>query len=120
MLRFMHYYIFQPQDGTTWRDGGALQLSNDGGSAWQDVVPSPGYEGEIDGNYTGPCGDTSPTLAGHDGWSDTIPGDAWTEASVEVDNSFKTDEFRFRFLVATDRSGEETGWFIDDIGLYAE
>ncbi len=120
MLRFMHYYIFQPIDGSIWRDGGALQLSSNGGSSWQDVVPSPGYEGEIDGNYTGPCGGTTPTLASHDGWSGTIPGDAWTEASVEIDNSFKTNEFRFRFLFASDRSGAETGWFVDDIGLYAE
>ena len=120
VLSFMHYYVFQPQDGGSWRDGGNLQLSSNGGSTWQDVTPTPGYEGEIDGDYTGPCGDSSPAIAGRDGWSGTIPGDEWTEVSLELDDSFKTDDFRLRFLFATDRTVEQTGWFIDDVGLYVE
>jgi hypothetical protein len=37
--------------------------------------------------------------------------------TVPIDDSFKTDGFRVRFLFGSDRSGEDTGWVVDDVEL---
>jgi len=120
VLRFQHHYVFQEMLFDTYRDGGLLQLSSDGGDSWQDADPSPGYEGEIAGDYGGPCNDLEPEIAGHDAWSEAIPDGDWAEVTVTLDDELKTDGFRFRFLFGSDRTWQETGWVIDDVELVAE
>jgi len=116
-LVFHHHYRFQALDSGSWRDGGAVQLSSNSGLTWQDVAPSQVYEGSIDGDYGGPCGGEVADLDGHDAWSGEIPGDTWNDVTVTVDDEFKTDGFRARFLFGSDRSDSETGWVIDDVEL---
>jgi hypothetical protein len=116
-LVFHHHYRFQDNWGGTWRDGGAVQLSDDGGLTWQDVTPSQPYEGPIDGDYSGPCGGEVADIDTHAAWSGEIPGNVWTEVTVPIGDAFKTEGFRARFLVGSDRSGAETGWVVDDVEL---
>ncbi len=119
-VKFWHYYTFETYSGDSWNDGGAIQLSGDGGSTWQDVTPLPAYQGVIGGDYGGPCQDNAPELATHQGWSGQIPGNNWVQVTVPVDETHMTESFRFRFLVASDRETQETGWFIDDVELVIE
>jgi hypothetical protein len=120
IVRFRHHYAFQGILFDTWRDGGAVQLSDDGGQSWQDVEPAPGYQGPIAGDYGGPCNGDQPEIEGRDAWSGEIPGGDWNQATLTVDASFKTSAFRLRFLVGSDRTWQETGWVVDDVEIVAE
>jgi hypothetical protein len=120
VLRFQHHYVFQPMLFDTYRDGGAVQLSSDGGDTWQAATPDPGYQGEVAGDYGGPCNNVEPEIAGQDAWSEEIPGGDWVEVTITLDDELKTADFRFRFLVGSDRTWQETGWVIDDVELVAE
>ena len=117
-VAFWHAYWFEQYSGGHWWDGGLLQFSPDGGTSWQDVSPTPGYEGIIEGNY-GECGYV-PEINGHSAWSGYIPGDGWVLVSAVVDEAYRTEAFRFRFLFGSDRSATGWGWFIDDVALVIE
>ena len=116
-FRFTHLYWFE-EAGQALYDGGAVQFSSDGGSSWVDVDPDPGYTGFIDGNYS-ECA-TAAEIDGHQGWSDGIPGDDWTEVTVEIGESFRTASFRARFLFGSDRGVTEEGWIVDDVEIAVE
>ncbi len=117
VLRFTHLYSFE-EAGQSLYDGGAVQLSSDGGASWVDVDPDPAYMGFIYGNYS-ECAD-APAIEGHQGWSDDIPGGDWTEVTVEVGQAFLTEEFRARFLFGSDRGVTAEGWIVDDVEISVE
>ena len=120
-LSFWHYYNFAQDGGDPiWRDGGAIQFSNDNGTSWQNVVPTPSYQGTLSGDYTGKCNDVVPELAGDDAWSGQIPGNDWSQVTVDVGNTYKTQQFMFRFLFASDKADEAVGWYIDDVEIGIE
>jgi hypothetical protein len=116
-VRFWHHYEFQALSGGEARDGAVIQLSPDDGSTWNDVVPSPGYDATVAGNYSGSCDNEVSDVDGLDAWSGTIDGDEWTEVVVPVAGDFFTSAFRVRFLVGSDRFSERTGWCIDDFEI---
>jgi len=117
-VTFWHQYWFEDYSFGQWWDGGLLQFSPDGGGSWQDASPAPGYEGTVEGNY-GEC-DYVPEINGHSAWSGNIPGDGWVQVVAAVDDTYRTDSFRFRFLFGSDRSATDRGWFIDDVALVVE
>ena len=49
-----------------------------------------------------------------------IPGDDWTEVVVEIDDIYRTADFRFGFLFGSDRGASAEGWFIDDVEIRIE
>ncbi len=116
VLRFQHLYRLE-EAGNALYDGAAVQMSADGDS-WVDVEPSPSYTGIIDGNYS-ECPDTA-EIAGHQAWSDSIPGGDWTEVAIRIDESFRTGEFHLRFLFGSDRGVTADGWYVDDVEIAVE
>ena len=117
-LRFWHLYRLEDETGGSWYDGALVQVTGTGGAPWQDVSPSPGYTGLIEGNYS-ECEGT-PEIDGRQAWSGTIPDDDWTEVVVEIDDIYRTADFRFGFLFGSDRGATAEGWFIDDVEIRIE
>ena len=66
---------------------------------------------------TAPTTTSKADSAGHQGWSDQIPGDDWTDVTVPITDTFFTDEFRIRFLFGSDRGVTDEGWFVDDVQI---
>jgi hypothetical protein len=117
-LSFWHYYKFESNSGSTWYDGGALQISSNNGGTWVDVTPTPGYQGVINGTY-GSCTPT-PDIKGHQGWSGTIPGGAWTKVTLTLGAQYRVATFRFRWLFGADDDVSQTGWLIDDVAVTSQ
>jgi hypothetical protein len=111
-LKFWHRYQFE--DGF---DGGAVEVSTDGGATWVDVLAgggnfvSGGYNGTISPSYGSP-------IAGRPAWTG---GDATAAMSqVDIDmGAFAGLNVRVRFHLACDMflagSQPGVGWFIDDV-----
>ena len=111
-LKFWHRYQFE--DGF---DGGAVEVSIDGGATWVDVLAgggnfvSGGYNGHISPSYGSP-------IAGRPAWTG---GDATAAMSqVDIDmGAFAGFNVRVRFRSACDMflagSQPGVGWFIDDV-----
>jgi len=115
-VTFWHWYNFEDRSSSTWWDGGLVQLSSDGGANWQDVSPTPGYQGVIHPeSYQGCTPD--PDIGGHQGWSDDIPGDVWTQVTVDVPANMRTSNLRLRFLFGADQATQDSGWLIDDVAV---
>ncbi|MEY2485867.1 MAG: hypothetical protein QOH39_1515 [Verrucomicrobiota bacterium] len=108
------WHRFQFEDGF---DGGALEVSIDGGATWVDVLAgggsfvSGGYNGTISPSYSSP-------IAGRPAWTG---GDA-TAAMSKVDvnlGAFAGLDVRVRFRLACDLllagSQPGVGWWIDDV-----
>lgn len=117
-LKFWHIYRLEGDYDGTWYDGGLVQMSADGGTSWIDVTPTPGYTGLIEGNYS-ECEGT-PEIDGRDAWSGIIGGDTWAEVTVPIEDTFRTEDFRFAFLFGTDRGETDEGWYLDDVELLIE
>ena len=111
-LKFWHRYQFE--DGF---DGGAVEVSTDGGTTWVDVLAgggnfvTGGYNGHISPSYASP-------IAGRPAWTG---GDATAAMSlVDIDlGAFAGLNVRVRFRLACDMflAGSEpgVGWWIDDV-----
>ena len=117
-LRFWQTYRFENPSGDTWWDGGFVQLSGDGGATWENVSPSPGYEGVIGGNYS-EC-EGVPEIDGHEAWSGVIPGEEWSQVVVPIDEVFRTDSFRLRLVFGSDRGVTREGWLVDALEFAVE
>ena len=114
-LAFWHEYKFEPKSMGKWWDGGLLQLSSDNGKTWSDVVPTPGYEGLLDGDYS--PWTPVPDIAGHQGWSGTIPGGTWVQVKLDLAPAYLVATFRARWLVGADGNTTARGWGIDDVTI---
>ncbi len=117
-LRFWHLYRFEESWQGYWFDGGVLQVSSNGGNTWQIVNPTPGYDGQLDGDYMD-C-DAVAEANGMMAWSGTIPGDQWTQVTLPLDAGLLTSDFRFRLIFASDETEREEGWYVDnaEIAVY--
>ena len=111
-LIFWHRYQFE--DGF---DGGALEVSTDGGVTWVDVVAgggnfiSGGYNGSISPSY-------GSAIAGRPAWTGGNAAGAMTKVEVNL-GPFAGPDVRVRFRLACDEllagSQPGVGWFIDDV-----
>ena len=111
-LKFWHRYVFE--DGF---DGGAVEVSIDGGATWIDVLAgggnfvSGGYNSHISPSYGSP-------IAGRPAWSGGNPNDAMSQVDIDM-GAFAGLNVRVRFRAACDMflAGSEpgVGWFIDDV-----
>jgi Bacterial Ig domain len=114
-LKFWHRYFFE--DGF---DGGAVEVSTDGGATWVDVLAggghfvSGGYNGHISPSY-------GSAIAGRPAWtggSQTAATDPMTQVDIDM-GAFAGVNVRVRFHLACDAllAGSTPGlaWWIDDV-----
>jgi len=114
-LTFWHRFQFE--DGF---DGGALEVSTDGGATWVDVVAgggsfvSGGYNGSISGSFGSPIASRPAWTGG----SSTAATDSMTQVIVNL-GAFAGLDRLVRFRLAADRlavgSLPGQGWWIDDV-----
>jgi hypothetical protein len=108
---FWHNYALE--DGF---DGGALEVSTDGGNSFQDILAAGGLFGV--GGYNGTistcCGNP---LAGRQAWTGNSGG--FIETGVDL-SAFGGHTIVLRWRMASDSSGSGEGWRIDDITIICE
>ena len=111
-LKFWHRYQFE--DGF---DGGAVEVSTDGGVTWVDVLAgggnfvSGGYNGHISPSY-------GSAIAGRPAWTGGDATAAMSQVDIEM-GAFAGLNVRVRFRAACDEllagSLPGVGWWIDDV-----
>jgi hypothetical protein len=111
-LKFWHRYQFE-----SGFDGGAVEVSTDGGATWVDVLAgggnfvSGGYNAHISPSYASP-------IAGRPGWSGGDASAAMTQVDIDM-GAFAGLNVRVRFRLACDMflagSQPGVGWWIDDV-----
>jgi uncharacterized repeat protein (TIGR01451 family) len=103
VLQFQHRY--QTEAGF---DGGVVEITDDGGSTWQDLGPhmiQNGYNRTLSSCCDNP-------LPGRQAFSGN--SGAYLQTVVDL-SSFESDHVRFRFRMGTDSSIGGVGWRVDDV-----
>jgi len=106
-MHFNHAYDFEEPN----YDGGVVEYSTNGGSSWNDagsLFIDNGYTGTISSSYDNP-------LSGRDGFVGLSHGYYSSRLNL---GSLAGQNVRFRFMIGTDSSVDDYGWFIDDIKIY--
>lgn len=103
-LRFSHAYSFEHYGFGENYDGGVVEYSENG-STWLNVIDS--YPSSV---WSG----SSSALAGQPAYAETSNGYV-TEVAPLGHLAGRT--IRLRFRIATDETGWDYGWFVDDIGI---
>ncbi|MBF7074562.1 rhombosortase-dependent M36 family metallopeptidase [Glaciecola sp. MH2013] len=108
-ISFWHAYLFE-----TGFDGGVVELSVNG-SDWADVTA---FGGQFDFGYNAvldPAVEDQP-LAGRGVFTgrNFAPADGGREV-INFGTTLNGSEVRFRFRMATDSSGSDFGWFVDNV-----
>lgn len=98
---FMEFYTWY-QTSQGW-DGGNVQITTDGGSSWEVVVPDSGYP---DNSVSGLGGD--PGFTGDSG--------GWMYQRIDL-SDYVDQEIQFKFYFGSTMFSGYNGWFIDDISL---
>ena len=104
-LQFDHLYKFE-----RGFDGGAVQVSTNGGTTWTVLTPQDGY--------------THPTIAGLNPTGSPLPGYSgesagWERAGFPLDRYLNQADLRIRFLAGADPYVTDLGWYLDDVMLVA-
>jgi hypothetical protein len=109
---FSHRYSFEFQ-GTTFFDGGVLEISNNGGASWSDIgaFASPGYTGTFATGGGNPLGG----LPGYAGVSPGYP--AFSTVTVNLGTAYQGQSVRVRFRLGSDVSVGAAGWEVDNISF---
>jgi hypothetical protein len=113
-LKFWHRYQFE--DGF---DGGAVEVSTDGGKTWVDVVAGGGRFVTGGGGYNAHISPSYGSgIAGRPGWSGGDASGAMTQVDIDM-GAYAGFDVRVRFHLACDEllagSQPGVGWFIDDV-----
>lgn len=110
-LQFNHSHGFD-NSGSSYFDGGHVIVSTDGGATFNNAVGliSAGdtYGGVLSSCCSNPFGGLT-----------AFVGDTWGYTATQLDlSSLSGSAFGYGFIVATDASVDEYGWFIDDVRIY--
>ena len=89
-------------------DGGVVEISTNDGVTWNVIEP--------EGGYPCPALGAGSALAGMPAFSGSS-GD-WEYQSIDLTPYVSAGEVWTRFHFAADASGEQAGWYIDDVGLH--
>ena len=129
---FDHWYEFSviPWQGTTYYDGGAVELSGNAGTSWAQGAAA--YTGtiNINGNMGGNFACNSQNsfyVDGRPGFIGTSAG-AWLHEDVVIPANLITSKFAARFIWSsgvsyqttnadTSRQHSSAGWYIDNVGI---
>lgn len=106
-LQFNHSYGFE-----NFFDGGQVRLSTDGGGTFFDggslITAGASYGGTVSSCCGNPLGGQSAFL-----------GDSFGYTATQLDlSSLSGSAFGFLFLIGTDFSIDDRGWFVDDPRIY--
>jgi hypothetical protein len=136
-VTFWHAYDFlgyTDATGTTYFDGGIVELSGDGGATWTAPILSPPTVGNVSiaaargiiGEYTcpGPTGNSSFHVQAKSGFINQSSG--WQSFEADVPVALRTSQFMVRFAYASGKSTADTkmdlatakpGWHVDDVAI---
>jgi large repetitive protein len=109
---FSHRFSFE-FSGTTFFDGGVVEISNNGGASWTDIGASatPGYTGIL------ATGGGNP-LSGLPAYAGISPGyPSFGTVTVNLGTLFQGQSVRVRFRVGSDASSGGAGWEVDNIAF---
>ena len=106
VLRFYHWY-----DSESGADGGLLEVSKDGGTAWEQVGSEMFREGYPRSLQYGTL--VIPFLSAFSGQS-SAGGEDFVATYVDMSN-YLGEDILFRFRFASDDNTSGLGWFIDDV-----
>ncbi len=110
-MQFNHSYGFR-NVGSTYYDGGRVEYSTNSGGTWTDAGPMI-TDGQTYGGLLSTC--CSNPLGGLMAFVD----DTWGYTASQIDlSSLAGQSFWYSFLIGTDSSVDEYGWFVDDIRIY--
>jgi large repetitive protein len=113
---FRHRYQFEAA-GTTFFDGGTIEISTDGGGTWTDIgssiavtIPPSGYTGTVALSLSTP-------FSGKPAFVGTSAGfPSFITTTVNLGTAFALKTVRIRFRAASDsNTGTSSGWEIDDV-----
>jgi len=114
-----YYHIYSTE--ANW-DGGRIEISQDGGLNWTALTPSPAYGGTLSSTGSPPvnaCGWASSTAV-YTGNSTGYPT-TWPLATVTIPTTYNNKTVLIRWEFSTDPasqgSGANPGWYIDDISI---
>jgi bacillolysin len=109
-LHFRHAFDFE--HGSTSRyDGGIVQYSINGGASWSNagaLFKDNGYNATLSSFFGNPLG-------GQQAFGGVSRGYISSRADL---SSLAGQNVRFGFSIGTDNSGNDYGWFIDDVRIY--
>jgi murein tripeptide amidase MpaA len=107
-LKFWNRQVMEPRSGGCY-DGGILEVSTNGGSAWSQILDAnlltDPYDGPISASYSNP-------LANLRAWCGN-PQD-WLNSIVDV-SAYAGQTVQFRFRLGTDSGVGAEGWTIDQV-----
>jgi len=109
VLKFWNWQHMETRTGGCY-DGGILEVSNNGGTTWTQVV-SPSlltdpYDGSVSASFSNP-------LANLNAWCGNNP-QPYLNSIVDV-SAYAGQTVQFRFRLGTDTSANRPGWNIDDV-----
>ena len=138
-MTFSHYYQFEVAgllgDGTlAGYDGGVIEVSNDGGATWQDVVAAGGTFSAGVGGFDGGGGYNGVIFAleadgtfAPEGAAAPAPGFVFNNfgaaggllenVTLTMPDTFAGQTVRFRFRMLTDISTGDFGWSVDNVAF---
>lgn len=117
-LKFKHRYSFEA-DASAAYDGGVVELSDDGGTLWVDVMSVPGvtmsngYNGTLTAPSTNPIGGRKAFCRESTGFA---AGD-FVESSVQIGPILAGKTLLFRFRAGSDDLFGGPGWDIDEVSV---
>jgi hypothetical protein len=109
MTFWQHRTIEAQSSGTSCFDGGVVEISTDGGTAWArleaEVQVDP-YTGVVAGNFSNPIANTN-------AWCSNAPA-GFVQSIVDLTAFAGQANVKVRFRLASDNSVAKEGWYIDD------
>ncbi len=109
-IRFWHSYNFQ-----TSRDGGRLELSNDGGSTWFAMETTNTDEGFSSVPYNGTISSSTSDFNLKKAWTGSSSGFVETVVTINTPSKYAGRNLRIRWVLASNSSTSSAGWYIDDL-----
>jgi hypothetical protein len=98
-------------------DGGVLEISEDGGTTWNDVskYTDPGYPRTL---YKSMDETNTNQLAGRKGWGGDSAGyPNYLDVAVNLGTKLAGKTVKVRFRIGTDPGGSAAGWDIDNVSF---
>jgi hypothetical protein len=123
-IAFSHRYSFEvgpvtPLGPDAYFDGGVLEVSEDGGSTWNDVstYANPNYPRTLYASST-PNDPSANPLAGRKAWAGQSAGyPTMVKLSLNLGTALAGKTLKVRFRIGTDGGSGDAGWDVDDIAF---
>ena len=109
-IRFWHSYNFQ-----TSRDGGRLEISNDGGSTWFAMETTNTDESFSSVSYNGTISSSTSDFNLKKAWTGSSSGFVETVVTINTPGKYAGRNLRIRWVLASNSSTSSAGWYIDDL-----